>query len=72
MLFEAHIHYVFCLTNNGLGYILSDFFTNLSGHPGRQAIQRLTTCRLSKKFHKLKKTVMSLIALLAWLGFNTF
>jgi hypothetical protein len=24
-------------TKNGLGYTLGDFFTNASGHPGRQA-----------------------------------
>jgi hypothetical protein len=28
--------YVFVLAKNGLGYILGDFFTNASGHPGKK------------------------------------
>jgi hypothetical protein len=35
LLFPQRTSYVFILTKNGLGYILGDFFTNSSGHPGR-------------------------------------
>jgi hypothetical protein len=29
--------YVLILAKRGLGYVLDDFFTNVSGHPGRVA-----------------------------------
>jgi hypothetical protein len=32
LLFSKSINYLLILTKFGLGYILSDFFTNLSGH----------------------------------------
>jgi hypothetical protein len=34
--------YELSLTKNGLGYILGDFFTNPSGHPGRESLKKFS------------------------------
>jgi hypothetical protein len=35
---------------NGLGYILGDFFTNLSGHPGLSPVLEAKHCRVNLSF----------------------